>query len=439
MSEHGFAVALVGRPNVGKSTLFNKLTGKRRAITFDEPGVTRDLVALPVEHEGKRFDLVDTGGFTIGGEEEDLLPKVRGQVLRAVYESDLVLFLVDSRDGLLPLDREIAKMLREREKPFFLVANKVDTKAGAAGFREFHEIGVDRLFTVSAEHGTGVGDLLDAVAELVPESDRPNPAQDVHLPRIAVVGRPNVGKSTLVNALAGFERVIASEIPGTTRDSIDVSIEYGGDRFVFIDTAGIRAKRKTDSVLEKFSIIKSLDSIKRCDLAVLMIDGPQGMTHQDRQVLRYILDEERAVVVAANKSDLWDTEEARKAGLRVVQEGLEHASFAPVVPISAQNRKGMPALFRKLAAGSNSFSHRVPTGLLNRMAQTFLYTVPIPSKQGRNRAFYITQVGVKPPTFAVFVKNRKGVPESFTRYLLNQLRDRFGFEGSPVRIVYKER
>ena len=439
MPDHGFTVALVGRPNVGKSTLFNKLTGKRRAITFDEPGVTRDLVAHPVEHYGKRFDLVDTGGFTIGGEEEDLLPKVRGQVLRAVFESDLVLFLVDARDGLLPLDREIARMLREREKPFFLVANKVDTKAGLAGFREFHEIGVEKLFTVSAEHGTGVDDLLDAVAERVPESAAAGPATDTHLPRIAVVGRPNVGKSTLVNALAGYERVIASEIPGTTRDSVDVSIEYGGNRFVFIDTAGIRAKRKTDSVLEKFSILKSLDSIKRCDLAVLMVDGPQGMTHQDRQVLRYILDEERAVVVAANKSDLWTTEEARKAGIKSIQEGLEHASFAPIVPISAQGRKGMPALFRQLAVGSASFSHRVPTGLLNRMAQTFLYSVPIPSKQGRNRAFYITQVGVKPPTFAVFVKNRKGVPESFTRYLLNQLRDRFGFEASPVRIVYKER
>ncbi|HEY3490747.1 MAG TPA: ribosome biogenesis GTPase Der [Candidatus Deferrimicrobiaceae bacterium] len=439
MSDTHFTVALVGRPNVGKSTLFNKITGKRRAITFDEPGVTRDLVALPVEYFGKKFDLVDTGGFMIGGDEEDLLPKIRGQVLRAIFESDMVLFLVDARDGLQPLDREIAKMLRERGKSFFLVANKVDTKVGAAGFREFHEIGVDKVFTVSAEHGIGVDDLLDAIATLVPEHSTSASDVDDLVPRIAVVGRPNVGKSTLINALAGSEQVIASEIPGTTRDAIDVSVEFGGNKFVFIDTAGIRAKRKTDSVLEKFSIIKSLESIKRCDLAVLMIDGPEAMSHQDRQVLRYVLDEDRAVVIAANKSDMWPTEEARKAGMKKIQEGLEYATFASIVPISAQNKKGMGNLFRQIALGAENFSRRVPTGLLNRMAQTFLYTVPIPSKQGRNRAFYITQVSTKPPTFAVFVKNRKGVPESFTRYLLNQIRERFGFEGSPVRIVYKER
>jgi GTP-binding protein len=438
MSETHFTVALVGRPNVGKSTLFNKITGKRRAITFDEPGVTRDPVALPVEYFGKRFDLIDTGGFTFGGDDDDLLPKVRGQVLRALYESDLVLFMVDARDGLLPLDREIAKMLRERAKPFFLVANKVDTKVGAAGYREFHEIGVDQLFSISAEHGTGIDDLLDTIAGLVPEESVGTVEPD-DVPRIAVVGRPNVGKSTLVNALAGFERVIASEIPGTTRDAIDVTIEYGGKKFVFIDTAGIRAKRKTDSVLEKFSIIKSLDSIKRCDLAVLMVDGPVGLSHQDRQVLRYVLDEDRAVVVAANKSDVWTTEEVRKTGMKRIQEELEYATWAPIVPISAQDKKGMGNLFRQIALGADNFARRVPTGLLNRMAQTFLYTIPIPSKQGRNRAFYITQVSTKPPTFAVFVKNRKGIPESFTRYLLNQLRDRFGFEGTPVRIVYKER
>jgi GTP-binding protein len=439
MSETHFTVALVGRPNVGKSTLFNKITGKRRAITFDEPGVTRDLVALPVDYFGKKFDLIDTGGFTVGGEEEDLLPKVRGQVLRAIYESDLVVFLVDARDGILPLDREIAKMLREREKPFFLVANKVDTKAGAAQFREFHEIGVDQLFTTSAEHSIGVDDLLEAIAARVPESSTSAREFDEGIPRIAVVGRPNVGKSTLINALAGYESVIASEIPGTTRDAIDVSVEFGGNKFVFIDTAGIRAKRKTDSVLEKFSIIKSLDSIKRCDLAVLMIDGPAGMSHQDRQVLRYVLDEDRAVVVAANKSDLWTTEEMRKAGLKTIQEELDYASYAAVVPVSAQKKKGMGNLFRQIALGTESFSRRVPTALLNRMAQTFLYSIPIPSKQGRNRVFYITQISVRPPTFAVFVKNRKGIPDSFTRYLLNQIRDRFGFEGSPVRIVYKER
>jgi GTP-binding protein len=248
-----------------------------------------------------------------------------------------------------------------------------------------------------------------------------------------------VGKSTLVNTLAGFERVIASELPGTTRDAIDVMVAREGKRYLLIDTAGIRAKRKTENVIEKFSVMKSLDSIKRCDLAVLLIDGPEGLSHQDRQILRYILNEERAVVVAANKADRWEGEAQRRAALRGIQEGLEYASFAPVVPTVATTGKGLPLLFRKIEEAIDSFRHRVPTGLLNRMAQTFLYTVPIPSQRGRNRAFYITQVGVAPPSFAVFVKDRRGIPDSFTRYLQNKIRDRFGFEGSPVRIVYRER
>src|SRR3990170_2913961 len=331
MSRGEFTVALVGRPNVGKSTLFNRVARKRRAITFDQPGITRDLVAEPVEYDGRHFLLVDTGGYMTGG--------------------------------------------------------------GGEG----------------------------------------------PLPRIAVVGRPNVGKSTLVNTLAGFERVIASEVPGTTRDAIDVMVERDGRKYLLIDTAGIRAKRKTEGAVEIFSVMKSLDSIKRCDLAVLLIDGPGGLTHQDRQVLRYILNEERAVVVAANKADGWNTEEERRKAMRAIQEGLEYASFAPVIPTVATSGKGFPLLFRKIEEASANFRLRVPTGPLNRMAQSFLYAVPIPSQQGRNRAFYITQVGVAPPSFAVFVKDRRGIPESFTRYLQNKIRDRFGFEGAPVRIVYRER
>ncbi|HWS15787.1 MAG TPA: ribosome biogenesis GTPase Der [Candidatus Methylomirabilis sp.] len=441
MSRGEFAVALVGRPNVGKSTLFNRIARKRRAITFDQPGITRDLVAEPVEYDGRRFLLVDTGGYMPGGD-DDLLPKIRGQVLRAVYESDLVVFLVDARDGLLPLDKEIAGMLREREKPFLLAANKVDAKEGREGVSQFHALSVDRIFPVSSEHGTGVSDLLEEIVARIPAQTgtaEETDARAADIPRIAVVGRPNVGKSTMVNTLAGFERVIASEIPGTTRDSIDVLVERDGRKYQLIDTAGIRAKRKTGDAVEIFSVMKSLESIKRCDLAILLIDGPAGLSHQDRQVLRYILNEERAVVVAANKSDGWKTEEERRKAMRVLQEGLDYASFAPVVPTVATSGKGFAHLFRKIEEASANFRLRVPTGLLNRMAQSFLYTVPIPSQQGRNRAFYITQVGVAPPSFAVFVKDRRGIPDSFTRYLQNKIRDRFGFEGSPVRIVYRER
>jgi GTP-binding protein len=419
-----FTVALVGRPNVGKSTLFNRIAGKRRAITFDQPGITRDLVSQAVEFDGRRFRLVDTGGYLTGAA-DDLLQKIRGQVLRAIYESDLVVFLVDARDGLLPLDKEIAGMLREREKPFLLAANKMDVKQGREGIEQFHAIPAETVYPVSAEHGTGVSDILEAILSRMPEgaaggADAGDEAEE-GVPRIAVVGKPNVGKSTLVNTLAGFDRVIASEVPGTTRDAIDVAIQRDGRRYLLIDTAGIRAKRKTEDVIEKFSVLKSLESLKRCDLAVLLIDGPEGLTHQDRQILRYVLNEERAVVVAANKADLWRGEEERRKAVRAIQEGLDYASFAPVVPTVATTGKGIPVLFRRIEEAISNFRHRVPTGLLNRMAQTFLFAVPIPSQHGRNRAFYMTQVGAEPPSFAVFVKNRRGI------------------QGSPVRIVYRER
>ena len=433
-----FTVSLVGRPNVGKSTLFNRITGKRRSITYGEPGVTRDLVSLPAEHDGKRFRLVDTGGY-LSGERGDILSKVHGQVLRAIYESDAVIFLVDARDGVLPLDKEIATILREREKRFFLAANKVDTREGQESATQFHELSVGTVYPISAEHGTGVSDLLDAIIPLIPDSVPEEEGTDEYVPRIAILGRPNVGKSTLINTLVGYDRVIASEIPGTTRDAVDVLVTYGGKRYQFIDTAGIRAKRKTESVLEKFSVLKSLDSLKRCDLAVLMIDGPEGLTHQDQQILRYILLEERAVVVTANKVDLWAGEEERRQGIRRIREGLGYASFAAVVPTASVTGKGIPLLFKKIEEAFGSFQNRVTTSSLNRKVSTFLYSVPIPTRKGRNRAFYITQVGVMPPSFAVFVKDREGVPDSYTRYLQNKLRDRFGFQGSPIRIMYRER
>ncbi|MBP2674519.1 MAG: der [Deltaproteobacteria bacterium] len=441
MSQAEFTVALVGRPNVGKSTLFNRIAGKRRAITFDQPGITRDLVSLPVEYDGRHFLLVDTGGY-VTRSDDDLLQKVRGQVLRAIFESDLVVFVVDSRDGLLPLDKEIAVMLRERDKPFLLAANKADAKEGREAIGQFHALSVDRIYPVSAEHGTGVSDILDVIVARIPEreaAEAEREAEKTGVPRIAVVGRPNVGKSTLVNTLVGFERVIASEVPGTTRDAIDVMVSRDGKQYLLIDTAGIRAKRKTESVIEKYSVIKSLDSLKRCDLAVLLIDGPDGLTHQDRQILRYIMNEERAVVIAANKADRWEGEEERRKALREIQEGLEYASFAPVVPTVATTGKGVSLLFRKIEEAVSNFHHRIPTGMLNRMAQTFLFAVPIPSQQGRNRAFYMTQMGTAPPSFAVFVKDRRGIPDSYTRYLQNKIRDRFGFEGSPIRIAYRER
>lgn len=438
MPKARFTVALVGRPNVGKSTLFNRIAGRRRSITYGEPGVTRDLVSHPVTIYGRRIQLVDTGGYNPAGG-EDLLVKVRGQVLQAIYEADAVIFLVDARDGVLPLDKEIVSMLRERGKTFFLAANKVDTREGSEGADQFHELAVETVYPISAEHGTGVGELLDAVAAKIPERLVEDETEEEAVPRIAVLGRPNVGKSTLVNTIAGYERVIASEIPGTTRDSIDVLVEYGGRRYLFIDTAGIRAKRKTEGMIEKVSVLKSLDSLRRCDLAILLVEAPGGVTHQDRQILRYILAEERAVVVAANKYDLLSGEEEQRRGIRAVRESLEHASFASVVPTDAVTGKGFPLLFRKIEESLGSFRKRIPTGLLNRTASAFLYSIPIPSKRGRNRAFYITQIGVMPPSFAVFVKERAGVPEAFTRYLQNKIRDRFGFAGSPVRIVYRER
>jgi len=305
------------------------------------------------------------------------------QVLRAVYESDLVVFLVDSRDGLLPSTRRSPGCCANGEA-VPARSEQGGREGGREGVTQFHALSVETIHAVSAEHGTGVAELLETIVERIPTGSRRGTGggEGRRTSAIAIVGRPNVGKSTLVNTLAGFERVIASEIPGTTRDAIDVLVERDGRKYLLIDTAGIRAKRKTEGAVEIFSVMKSLDSIKRCDLAVLLIDGPGGLTHQDRQVLRYILDEERAVVVAANKADGWATEEARRKGLHTIAEGLEYASFAPVVATVATSGKGFQPLFRKIEEASANFRMRVPTGLLNRMAQSFLYTVPILPRRG---------------------------------------------------------
>jgi len=444
MSQPEFTVALVGRPNVGSPRSSNRMARKRRAIRSTSRGSTRDLVAEPVEYDGRRFPFfVDTGGYMTGAGEDDLLPKIRGQVCGRSTSPTLVVFLVDSRDGLLPLDKEI--------RGHAAGAGKGGPARGEQGGREGRQGKGSPSSTPSPSKRSTPFRPSTApgcpncsrrfVARIPTGPTRGGDGRDGRRSsRIAVVGRPNVGKSTLVNTLAGFERVIASEVPGTTRDAIDVKVERDGRTYLLIDTAGIRAKRRPKGRSRFFSVMKSLDSIKRCDLAILLIDGPGGLTHQDRQVLRYILDEERAVVVAANKADAWTRRRRAGKGLHAIAEGSNTHPSRPSFPTVATSGKGFQQLFRKIEEASA----KLPPPRPDRRAEPDGGIVPLhgpdPVPHGEEPRVLHDAGRGRAASFAVFVKKPEGDPGLVHPLPAEpKIRDRFGFEGSPVRIVYRER
>ncbi len=431
-----FRVAIIGRPNVGKSTLFNRMIGIRKALTFGRPGITRDFITEKVSFQGRSFELIDTGGFDLDTDEE-LALLIRRQVMRAINESDLLILLFDGKEGISTIDHEIVRMMREKGKEYIVALNKIDHKK----YREFvpllYELGIKSFHEVSAEHGTGVLELMEEIAKRVVER-KPVSEEVEPFCRVSIVGRPNVGKSTLINTLTGQERIIASPIPGTTRDSIDMELLLGERKIVLVDTAGIRPRRKTADAVEKIMSIRSIDSIKKSNIAVLVIDAGSGVTHNDQQILRYILKENRGAVIAVNKTDLLG-EGSLPEALREVSDAFTFASFVPAVPVSALQGKGMRKLLRAVIGVFDQYVKRVKTSELNRKAEKFLYNVTIPGSRRPNRAYYITQTGVAPPSFAVFVKDPGRVPDSFNRYVANRIRENFDFHGSPLVIRYRQK
>ncbi len=430
-------VAIVGRPNVGKSTLFNRIVGERRAIVDDMPGVTRDRNYAVVERYDKPFILVDTGGFEPVTEDR-MLQQMREQSLLAMEEADVILFLMDAKQGLTPADTEVASMLRRVKKPVFYVVNKVDGEKIENEAAEFYALGIDNMHTISAAHNRGIRDLLDEIMALLPENLAP---EEDEITKIAVVGRPNVGKSSLVNCLLGFERVVANPTPGTTRDSVDTFFSCNKKRYCLIDTAGIRRKGKTSQKLEKYSVVDALKSIERADVALIVLNAEDGITEQDKHIAGYVYEAGRACVFVVNK---WDTLEKdnKTVGKFVeqIQYEFKFLAFAPIVFVSAKTGQRIHKVMEEAAEVAEQYARRVTTSELNRVFKEAVEAHHAPLHHARRVKFYFaTQVAVKPPTFAIFTNQPDGVLTPYQRFLGNRFRDAFGFKGTPFRLLFRGR
>jgi GTP-binding protein len=436
-------VALVGRPNVGKSALFNRMTGERRALVEEIPGTTRDRLVGEVEWRDRLLDLVDTGGLaeptSVAGSGA-YMDAIRAQVEQAVGEADLLLFVVDAKDGATSADFEVAEMLRRSGKPTLLVANKADNQRRLDQSSEFYELGLGEPHGVSAINGAGVGDLLDVVSGMLPYLPEAGEVETEKPLRVAIIGRPNVGKSALVNALLGEDRVIVSEIAGTTRDAIDTPFEYEGEQMTLIDTAGIRRPGKVEGSIEHYSVMRSREAVKRADVAVVVFDASMRLRAQDLHIIGIALEESTGLVVCANKWDLvkeaWDEEKFRNA----MRRRLKFATWAPIALTSALEGTGLEELLREVRAAGEERKRRVVTSELNAIIRGALARRP-PTLTGRKRLklLYVTQVRTDPPTFVFFVNDASLVSPTYRRYLENALRRQFGFHGAGLRLIFRTR
>jgi len=431
-------VAIVGRPNVGKSTLFNRIVGMRKAIVEGTPGVTRDRLYQDAEWNRRLFTLVDTGGLDYQ-EDGIMISSIRQQAEIAVNEADLVLFVVDSRDGLTSGDEEVAKVLRRSSKPVLLVANKVENFNRIHELADFYRLGLGDPYPVSAAEGLNIGDLLDQiVGELPPMFEE---AEEDETIKIAVIGRPNVGKSSLVNALLGKERVIVSPIPGTTRDAIDSYIVRDSKRYCIIDTAGIRRRSRIDLPTEHYSVIRALRAIDRCDVVLMLIDSVEQLTDQDKRIAGYAHEKGRASVIVFNKWDLIIKDNSTtNRYIKNTRQGLAFMQYSPILFISALTHQRVPRILELVDYVSEQQNMRIATNDLNNLIRDAVLHNAAPQDKGKHlKIFYAVQVAVKPPTFVLFVNEPELMHFSYLRYLENQLRNAYGFEGTPIRLVLRKR
>ena len=434
-------LAIVGRPNVGKSTLFNKLLGERKAIVDDSPGVTRDRNYGEAEWAGRKFQLIDTGGLDTdaeGGLEESIQKQSR----LALREADVILFLFDGKGGLNPLDREAVGLLRKEDKPVLFAVNKIDSRQRADNLYEFYALGIDPLFSISAEHGLGISDLMDEVVQQFPNTEESDEKTEEKAPlRISVVGRPNVGKSTLINRLLGFERSVVDSTPGTTRDALDTPFKLEGEPCLLVDTAGIRRKARINDRLERFSVSHSLRSVDRGDLVIHILDGVEGVTDQDAQILSYACQRGKALLLAVNK---WDVVSKNGADVESYREEVYHQlsflDFVPVTFISASTGYGVRRMLETASGVLRAYGKKVSTSAMNQALQRIVRAHAAPLSQGKPVKFYYgTQTGTRPPTFTLFVNTPQAVPESYQRYLIHQLREHLALEYVPIRLVLRAR
>jgi GTPase len=434
-------VAIVGRPNVGKSTLFNRLARARIAIVHDEPGVTRDRKYADTSAFGKAYTIVDTGGFD-PADEDPMKAGIATNVRAAIAEADAIVFVTDATTALTDADHAAVRLLRESRKPVLYAANKADSPQGDAEAFELYRLGVRHVFPVSALHGRGIGELEAALLETLPDSDQGDPTDESAPPRIAIIGRPNAGKSSLLNRVLGEDRVLVDHRPGTTRDAIDALVEREGKRYVFIDTAGIRRKSKVakeGSAVETLSVLSAIRGIERAHVVVLMCDPGEGVAEQDAKILGLAEERGRAMVVALNKSDLLSKTDRARAE-ETAREKLAFVPYVPIVHTSAKTGRGVAELFATIDRVREAFVKRVSTGELNRFFEQVIEIKPPPTMGGRApRLYYVTQAEVAPPTFVAMTNAPDAIHFSYRRFVTNQLRERFGFEGVPVRVHYKAR
>ncbi len=430
-------VAIVGRPNVGKSTLFNRIVGERIAITDDTPGVTRDRIYGKASWLGHNFNLIDTGGIELS--DAPFLTEIKAQADIAITESDVILFITDGKAGLTPDDRVVMQILYESKKPVVIAVNKIDNLSFLDNTYEFYELGASKVFSVSGEHGVGIGDLLDEIINLLPESHGDIYEEDTI--KLSIIGRPNVGKSSLTNAILGIERVIVSDQVGTTTDSIDTPFEKDGKKYVVIDTAGLKKRGKIFESLDKYSALRAMQAIERSDISLLVIDAYTGIQEQDKHVAGYALDNGKAMVVVVNK---WDAIEKNDKTMvewtKKIRNEFQFLSYIPIVFVSAKNKSRIQTLFPVIEKSFESYTRRISTSVLNEVISDAMQLNP-PKEHNQSviKVYYATQVSTKPPTLVLFVNDTESMHFSYKRYLENRIRERFDFEGTPLRIILRKR
>ncbi len=432
-------LAIVGRPNVGKSTLFNKITGARISIVDDTPGVTRDRIFAPAEWLGKQFTLIDTGGIEPKTDDEILL-QMRQQAELAIEMADVVVLMVNVKEGLTASDKDVAAMLIKANKPIILAVNKIDNPGQPPlDFYEFYNLGLGDPIAISSTHGLGVGDLLDKVFELFPTEEELS--EDENVIKVAVVGKPNAGKSSLINCILGENRVIVSDIAGTTRDAIDTHFEFEGQKYTFIDTAGIRRKAKVNEQIEKYSVLRAYAAVERADVCLIMIDGAEGITEQDSKIAGYVHECGKASIVVVNKWDIVEKETNTMNNYKKdVYDTLGFMQYAPIQFVSAKTGSRVNKVFEMIKEVYEQASKRISTGILNDVLGEATSKVQPPSDKGKRlRLYYMTQPSSNPPTFVIFVNSEELFHFSYQRYIENQIRAAFGFEGTPIRFIIRER
>lgn len=431
-------IAIVGKPNVGKSTIFNRVVGERISIVEDIPGVTRDRIYSSGEWLDHQFNIIDTGGIDVYSEDE-ILKLMKEQAEIAIQEADVIVFMVDLKTGITSADEEVAKMLFRSKKPVVLAVNKVDNPNQLDEIYDFYALGFGTPFPISGAHGTGLGDLLDEVVKNFPEGDFTD--YDEETVRIALIGRPNVGKSSLVNAILGEERVIVSPVAGTTRDAIDTPLTREGDKYVLIDTAGMRKRGKVYEKTEKYSVLRALRAIERADVVLMVLNGEEGIIEQDKKIAGYAHEAGRGVIIIVNKWDAVEKDDrTMKEFTENIRDQFKYLSYAPILFVSAKTKQRIQTILPKVKDVAEQHSMRVQTHVLNDILMDAVAITPPPTDKGKRlKVNYGTQVSVKPPTFVLFVNDTELMHFSYERYLENKIREAFPFEGTPVRILVRQK